>query len=151
MLGNGFRYYVRHFWQFSDFCQMLDLGPLIYCRSTLKIQETPQSFKKKRILQIWWSHILICLRMRVPQFLTFLHLNNLESWNFGTHYKSQKSLQIIENIVFFTSWVEHCDCGLHIVSPNSESRCASFFQNEMQIEQPNVPKCTLGSAIILPL
>ena len=33
MLGDGFQYYVQHFLTFSDFEQMFDLGPLIYCRN----------------------------------------------------------------------------------------------------------------------
>ena len=36
MLGNGFQYYFGHFWNFPNIDQMLDLGPLIYYRSTLK-------------------------------------------------------------------------------------------------------------------
>ena len=35
MIGDGFQYYVWHFWNFPNFNKIWDFGPLIYCRNTL--------------------------------------------------------------------------------------------------------------------
>ena len=40
MLGNGFQYDVRHFGECPNVDQLLDLGSIMYCRDTIKIQET---------------------------------------------------------------------------------------------------------------
>ena len=42
MLGDGFQYYVRHVGDFPHVDQMLDIRPLILCKSNSKYKQIPK-------------------------------------------------------------------------------------------------------------
>ena len=108
-------------WNFPNFDQILNFGPLAYCSHILKNTRTSNTnlnkyyFRKYDDLKSW-----TCWEMKVPSFLKnwnlqiwnfwglkclvfgtveFWHFGFFKLWNFENHYKSQKSSQIIENMV----------------------------------------------------
>ena len=80
MLGDGFQYYVRHFWNFPDVHQIWTLGPFIYYRN---IKKEYARNNHTHFEQILFANVVIqmlsCLEACAQ---TISKIGDLEIWNF---------------------------------------------------------------------